>query len=391
MQISRYSWFGLACLLLISSFMTVHPQPSAAQGARLCSNSTFMISETLPNGARWDMCWEERNREGVVLRNIHYTTPAGKQRLILAQANLAQVHVPYDDNTDRFHDLTDYGMGGNNLANLVAQECPGGTLINNNGRNILCRTIAAQGYAYKFYSTHKQAAALVLFSVSYLGNYNYIVQWTFGDDGSIQPSVGATGKLQKCTTDPRFGWPISASCVRGTSHAHNYYWRLDFDLAGAANNMVEMIEFGGNGTAQRPIATQNYTTETATQVDPALFRTWRIKNNQVTNADLHPISYELLSNSDHTFRGPTFEPWTTNDIYVTQYRQCEQWVSHNPTTNGCGDNVSQFVDGQQLTDPILWYGITFHHLARDEDDPLMSSHWSSFTLLPRDMDAIQGR
>ncbi len=217
------------------------------------------------------------------------------------------------------------------------------------------------------------------------------MQWTFGDDGSIQPSVGATGKLQKCTTDPRFGWPISASCVRGTSHAHNYYWRLDFDLVGAANNMVEMIEFGGNGTAQRPIATQNYTTETATQVDPALFRTWRIKNNQVTNADLHPISYELLSNSDHTFRGPTFEPWTTNDIYVTQYRQCEQWVSHNPTTNGCGDNVSQFVDGQQLTDPILWYGITFHHLARDEDDPLMSSHWSSFTLLPRDMDAVQGR
>ncbi len=391
MQISRYTWLGMTCLLLISSFMTVSPQRSAAQGTILCGNGQFTINETLPNGARWDMCWEERTTEGIVLRNIQYTPPAGTSRLILAQANLAQVHVPYDDNTDRFHDLSDYGMGGKNLANLASQECPGGTLINNNGKNILCRTIAAQGYGYKFYTTHKQAAALVLFSVSHLGNYNYIVQWTFGDDGSIQPSIGATGKLQKCTTDARFGWRLSADCVRGTSHVHNYYWRLDFDLVGVTNNMVEMIEFGGDGTAQRPIAFQNYTTETAAQVDPAAFRTWRIKNNEVANADRHAVSYELLSESDHVFRGPPFEPWTRNDIYVTQYRQCEKWVSHNPTTNGCGENVSQFVDGQQLTDPILWYGITFHHLARDEDEPLMSSHWSSFTLLPRDMDAVQRR
>jgi primary-amine oxidase len=390
-KISRYTWLGLLCLLLSSSFAAARPQSSAAQGKTICGNGLFTINETLPNGARWAMCWEERAIEGIVLRNIQYTSPAGEQRFILAQANLAQVHVPYDDNSDRFHDLSDYGMGGNNLANLTAQDCPGGTLLSNNGKNGLCQTIAGQGYAYKYYTVHKQSSALVLFSVSYLGRYNYITQWTFGDDGSIQPAVGATGKLQKCTTDARFGWPLSPACPRGTSHTHNYYWRLDFDLVGVANNVVEMLEFSGDGTALRPVALHDYAIETAAQVAPGAFRSWRIKNTGVKNSDAHVMSYELLGQSEHIFRGPSFEPWTKYDVYVTQYKLCEKWVSHNPITNGCGDNVSQFVDNQPLVDPILWYGTTFHHLARDEDEPLMSTHWSYFTLQPRDMEATQGR
>ena len=239
----RSIWFGsvvMICLIAASLCSIAQPTDTSAQGRRLCSTGAFAINQTLPNGASWSMCWEERSNEGIVLHNVRYTPPNGAPRLILAQMNLAQIHVPYDDNTARFHDLSDYGLGDGNLNNMNAADCPNGTLVQNNGKNVLCHFVAPSGYAYKYRSVLKQATSLVVFSVSHIGEYNYVVQWTFGDDGTIEPAVGATGKLQKYTTDPRYSWPLNAT-QRGTSHVHNYYWRLDFDVAGSTNNVVEMI------------------------------------------------------------------------------------------------------------------------------------------------------
>jgi len=37
------------------------------------------ITKTFSSGAAWDMCWEVRDAEGVVLSDVHYT-PADKTR-----------------------------------------------------------------------------------------------------------------------------------------------------------------------------------------------------------------------------------------------------------------------------------------------------------------------
>src|SRR4030065_1265636 len=70
-----------------------------------CSASN-LVDVTLSSGARWQMCWETRTLEGIVLHDITYTAPGQPTRIVLSQANLAQVHVPYDDNGARFHDLS---------------------------------------------------------------------------------------------------------------------------------------------------------------------------------------------------------------------------------------------------------------------------------------------
>jgi hypothetical protein len=36
---------------------------------------------------------------------------------------------------------------------------------------------------------------------------------------------------------------------------------------------------------------------------------------------------------------------------------------------------------------VVWYGLSFHHLARDEDQNYMGAHWSSFKIVPRDWSA----
>src|SRR5258708_3539175 len=64
-------------------------------------------------------------------------------------------------------------------------------------------------------------------------NYQYIHRWTFHADGSIEASVGLGGHL----------WTSSASV---SNHVHNFYFRLDFDMLGAANNAVQEVAHPNN-------------------------------------------------------------------------------------------------------------------------------------------------
>ena len=364
---------GLAVVLALGLGL-LGTQLTARAQTITCSPSN-LVDVTLSTGARWQMCWETRTLEGIVLHDITYTAPGQPTRMVLAQANLAQVHVPYDDNGARFHDLSDYGLGGSNLNDLTPGDCPNGTLIRDGSKDVLCQQIQTAGYAYKSYANQRQGYALNLFSVSHIGMYNYVSELRFYDNGAIELGVGATGQLQRFGTNPAYGWPLnSANTSYGISHMHNYYWRLDFDLNGTPNDdQVEEIEFTPNGAQEQfTRGLTPFTTEVARAVSPITFRSWRVKDTVATNADGHAISYHLEADPAHLFHGPSYEPFTQNELYVTVNKACEKFVSHNPTSGGCGNNVSAFVNGESLSgaDLVVWYGLSFHHLARDEDQNL---------------------
>lgn len=365
----------------------------AARAQSVACSPGYAIDVTLNSGARWQMCWETRSREGIVLHDITYTAPGQPARMVLAQANLAQVHVPYDDDGARFHDLSDFGFGGVYLDDLTPADCPNGTLIRESTKDVLCQQIDSAGYNYKYYSTQAQGEFLNLFSVSHIGAYNYVPQWRFYDNGAIEPSVGATGQLQRIGSNPAYGWLLNSNNTYGISHIHTYYWRLDFDLNGTTNDdVVEEIEFTPNGAQDHfAMGLTAFITETARPVSPITFRSWRVKDASVTNTDGHAISYHLEANPAHLFHGPTYEPFTQNEFYVTVNDVCERFVSNNVYGGGCGgENVTQFVNGQSLTsaDIVVWYGLTFHHLPRDEDQNYMYAHWSNFVIAPRDWSAL---
>ena len=124
------------------------------------------------------------------------------------------------------------------------------------------------------------------------------------------------------------------------------------------------------------------------KVAPAYFRSWRIRDLVAKNADNHPLSVELLPNSDHVFRGPAYERFTPNELYVTRRRPCEVFASQNPGNN-CGRDLAGFTNGESLAgrDLVVWYGTSFHHLPRDEDEDHMHPHWSGFSIIPRDLTA----
>lgn len=100
------------------------------------------------------------------------------------------------------------------------------------------------------------------------------------------------------------------------------------------------------------------------------------------------MSWEIVNDATASFRGPKAEEgWTHNDVYFTQYHECEQLVQNNPSP-GCKTSVDQYANGEKLTDLVAWVGVSFHHVPRDEDEDPMPMHWQGFSIVPRDVTSV---
>ncbi|MGH0036430.1 MAG: putative Ig domain-containing protein [Myxococcota bacterium] len=363
--------------------------PAIAAPGDGCSGDHY-VDETFPSGARWQLCWEHRNLEGIVFYDVYYTPPGGSLRPVLAEAHIAQIHVPYDDNGARFHDVTDYAIGGSNMDDLAPSDCPGGVLLQDSGKDVVCKQLEDRDFAYRQGGQFARDRVLKLFSVTHVGAYNYIPEWRFHADGTIAPTIGATGRLQRFGNNGNYGWPIRSGSTTGIAHIHNYHWRLDFQFDEASpSEVVEEIDHVRVGSTREKQVTA-LTTEASRSVDLETRRSWRVRDGAATNGAGAAISYHIEpSHHSHEHTGPSYEPWTENDLYVTRYSACERYASHNDNVGGCGDNLTDFVDGESVfeEDVVVWYSMTFHHLPTDEDEPHMHSHWDGFEIVPRDWSA----
>lgn len=379
------------CAFTIAASLWFWPAIGHAQSS--CSGA-YAVTQTFNNGATWDLCWELRQREGVVLHDVYYTNTLNQRRRVLGEASVAQIHVPYDDNGARYHDVSDYGLGDSrHLNNLQSVDCPNGRLVNATGVNALCLETIQE--AAEPLLGEPAASYLRLFSVSHVGAYNYIPEWRFHDDGKIEPLMGATGRLQRYGSDPARGWNTDNNSGNpiGIAHLHNYYWRLDFDLGASGNDDVfEEIDTQPNtSVAGAGISRQELLIESGRDVDASKFRLWRVRDGQERASNNRFIGYDvLLRETGHRDIGPASEPWTRHDVYVTRHRGCERFASRNPSDQlgGCGSagNLATFTNGEGLDgeDIVVWVGISFHHLPRNEDEPDMPAHWNRFELTPRD-------
>jgi len=379
--LTRAACLFAALLLVAAPAGLAHASPGDG-----CSGA-YAVDETLPSGARWQLCWEHHPLSGILYGDVYFTPRGGSARKVLYEASLAQIHVPYDDNGARFHDVTDYGLGDEDLNALTSADCPNGTRLFHGSKPVLCKRVQRIEPGYQHRGRRATGFALELFSVSHVGAYNYIPTWRFHDDGKIAPTVGATGALQRFGTDPLYGWPIRPSGTTGVSHIHNYWFRLDFDFdEGTDREVVDEVDHVRVGlTREKQVTT--FQSESARSLDLGRRRSWRIRDLSVVASDGRSLSYQLEpSHHAHRFDGPSFEPWSAHQLYVTRYADCEKYATHNSLAGGCGSDVTSFVNGQNAygQDLVLWYGLTFHHLPSDEDEPNMHAHWDGFEIVPRD-------
>lgn len=382
-------------------------QPKAAAAAAADCSAAYRIEQKLASGTTWRMCWRYDSMAGLVLEDVTYQ-PKGEARPIkvLNSARLGQIHVPYDDGQNEFDDLTGQNFALD-LMPLAPGECPGGTIksvkIPDGDPGTvkgLCTTTRSRGHAYRMQGDtaskvyQAQGKDLLVYTVNQVGWYEYMTEWRFQDDGTVNMNVGATGSLSWDDYDAGDGrgWPIGKGPrSKATSHSHNVFWRLDFGVDGSSRNKIEQYDSAVSaptGNDQAPTTRTTRTTVTNELAgDAKAYRWWRVVSANGKNKDWHPRSYEIVPGPTTKYPGRSF---TKRDVYFTQYNKCEKFASNNPGNcgTGAGTSVDKWVNGETLTHPIVWMNVGFHHIARDEDQQPMPIHWQGFSIAPRDVTAM---
>lgn len=408
----------LTTLLVITAalFASLLPVPSSVVGAQEvpspCS-ANGEITKTLAAGTTWKMCYHIHARKGLVLEAIYFKGPHDDTfRRVLDSIALTQLNVPYDSGQHQWNDITSYGFGNQYLQKMDPSECPDGEMLTvdqswQQGQNFRQRSIPAicvqevdYGLAYRSHEQDwgsindellftGQGTELVVSIISKVDWYEYQSQYRFSDNGTIVPRLGATGDISpEDFAAPQYGWPVGVGNTdHATSHHHSAFWRVDFGLDDQPAQVVRQYDTVDNGTGSRgPRISASVTDITQpANVEPGRRRWYWVSAPESLNADGHPRSYEInFAKNDPYERIPESKP----EITFTNYKECQQFATVNPTAGGCTGqrNVLEYVstDTGPLTDPVAWVNVGYHHVVRDEDQSPMTVHWQYFHLVPRD-------
>ncbi len=381
---------------------------------------------------KWRFRWALHPREGLVLNTVAYED-GGRVRPVLYRASLCEMAVPYGDPDATWHfrhpvDVGEYGIG--RLASPLAagQDAPenaqllNATLASESGQpyeqpravalyerdgGILWRHQSLAGVVES-----RRARELVLGFVTTVGNYDYGLNWVFGQDGGLKVEALLTGimlpKGVRAKTagdrgpggDERYGHLVAPNVV-AANHQHFLCFRLDLDIDGARPNVAfELNAEPDPAGPENPGQNAFLMTETLLvseraarrEVNLATGRRWVIANPSALNPLGHPAGY-LLQPGENALplAGPGSAArrragFLDHHLWVTRHDPEERYAA--------GDFVNQSAGGEGLpkwtaddaslmnADIVVWYTMGVTHMPRAEEWPVMPVHPAGFRLLP---------
>ncbi len=304
---------------------------------------------------------------------------------VLDDAHPSELYVPYYFRDTRFFDLRDAGE----YVPLNAQEGgPRGTTLGKD--RFVMAELRDRGVAYKNENVSRRAEELALWANFNAGNYTYLIEFGFMDDGAIAFRHAPTG----------YNLPSD----HFASHMHNCCWRIGVHLKLenelAPKNTVGVSRWPGN-TPNAPNAALENKTLDVEPIKAEGFRDWepteftkiRVTNpavilNEPNGPNSRAISYDLApivhgiarhSRSDETFSKHDF--WITRaDSSVKQYIHLGDYFDKQKP---------RALDGGKV---ILWHMSSALHVPRSEDGILKGSAlangqalatWTTVELRPR--------
>ena len=208
--------------------------------------------------------------------------------------------------------------------------------------------------------------------------------------------------LNRGTTDapeasaPKVGKDARGVYVAAPPHQHFVSFRLDLDVDGPSNTLMEM-EAARVAGAQLKNAFDSVTRQLPNEgyrdFDPMHVRHWHVESATRKNIFGKPTSYALEPGAlAFPYSAPDFEPlvraaFAQHALWFTRYRDDERYASGQfPNQRTKNDGVAAFVDPPEALrgdDVVLWYTTGFTHLARPEDYPVMPVEEIGFKLVPR--------
>ncbi|MBM2614708.1 primary-amine oxidase [Actinoplanes sp. LDG1-06] len=363
--------------------------------------------------------------EGLVLHAVEYQD-GDAYRSVMHRGSLSEMVVPYGDpSSEHFwrsaFDVGEFGLG--KLANPLRLGCDclgeivymDAVLAGEDGEpatipNAICIHEEDDGILWKHtdWVTGKvdvrRSRRLVVSFIATVGNYHYGFFWYFYQDASIQMEIKLLGIVQTRAVEPGeptpHGTPISTNLV-GTYHQHLFSFRLDMEVDGWENTVVQNDAYAvpvgpenphGNaiGVRKTVIDRENagdWVTNTQSS------RNWTVVNRGKTNAWGVPVGYKFLpgwSSATMLAQPPSLiaqrAGFATRNMWVTPYRADEmRSAGEYPNQSRSGDGLPRWTAADRPTedtDVVMWHTLGVTHIPRAEDWPVMPVEKAGFHLLP---------
>lgn len=373
-------------------------------GPSLCLQQTC-------NEVSWRACAQDRGVRGLWVGQVDLKRAPGEPWVdVLWEAGLADLITPYHNGKhlpdmrgctaeDGGHyclrSLGPSAVGPSGIVLPLSGQAEPRLAVELRDRGVawLCTWQDAQDL--KDRSLVRRGEEMVLWGVYDTGNYDFIIEYAFGDDGAIRFRLGATG--------------YNAPDFSAEAHMHTALWRLDLDVNGYQGD-----------TARWLVHREGFPTPLeAKDLEPlfgggkeggsawvAPFFTTLLVEDTATNAHGNPLAYEVVPSKRGRVRhnGAT-EKFTQHEFWVTVWKDHEAGYTEPIAWHRTGQVLSDTFlveaasqggkEGPESIvnkDIVVWYKAGEHHDPHDEDrsaldrgsDPegVTLVHWLGFDLVP---------
>ncbi|KAI1340899.1 copper amine oxidase [Xylariaceae sp. FL0016] len=239
-----------------------------------------------------------------------------------------------------------------------------------------------------------KGALLTVRSIATVGNYDYLFDYAFHLDGSLEVTVRASGYLQSSFyyRDQGAWGPRIAAATQGSLHDHVITFKADFDILGTENSLqatelraapTTQPWFPELGTfEQLELAARNL--ETEQQFDWAANgqAMYCVNHATATNAWGAPRGYRIVPGRNNIRLSVADSPFSRRNsamakshLAVTRHHDAEPWANSCQNLNmpwWPQQDFARFFDGEgiEAADLVVWLNLGMHHFTRSEDVPV---------------------
>jgi primary-amine oxidase len=379
----------------------------------------------------WHFRFRLDSRIGAVLNLVKYQD-GGRLRSVMYEGSLSEMYVPYMEpgewwNSRAFLDAGEFLMGGL-IKPVGPDDCPAqaeyftGLIPSEKGTPVFEPHLAclfehasdspAWRHSEGGVISGRPSRELVLRTAAVVGNYDYVLDWVFQQNGTIRVAVGATGivetkavgetsvpaQMSQDPVEPEYGTLVAPNQL-AINHDHYFSYRLDLDVDGPNNSFMvdRLVAQKVSGQVRSSIwAVESSVAKTEKDAildlnmrNPAM---WHFINPNQHDATGYPAGYEIMPGATAVSFVAPEDPaqkvgaFSEHQLWVTPYRPDERYAS------GVYVNSSKGLEGLpawtaanrsiENTDLVGWYTLGFHHVVRTEDWPVMPTLWHDFLIRP---------
>jgi len=384
---------------------------------------SFSVEGWKVNWERWNLRVGFCQREGLVIHDVKFKDQ-DKERKIAHRLSIAELVIPYGDPSQGAYrknafDTGEFGLGNYTNSLTLGCDClgeivyldaavttpdgsikeiPNAICMHEEDNGILWKHVDADGH-----TEVRRGRRFVVSSIVTVNNYEYGYFWYFYQDGSIEFEAKLTGIVLTVADAIGKDHPSATELEPGLwapYHQHILCARLDLDIDGEQNSVLEVESFAHPQGDKNPYGGAYETKETLFSkekesqrvIDPFSGRYWKIVNEKVKNHMDHPVGYKLIPGHT-TF--PLALPESTigkkagfmyKHLWVTKNSDSEKYPAGDyPFQHPGGAGLPEWTKANRSIeneDVVLWYVFGTNHIPRTEDWPVMPVEKTGFHLKP---------